>query len=649
MAYAATVLRICRVSAVVITISFYSYKGGVGRSLAITNLAVYLVQFGVTVVMVDFDLEAPGLQYKIQPGSKPIQVSNGGLAGLLAAASTGAALDDLDYDLAVDITQPVESPASAEEDLEQPRGRLLLVPAGDPLQPRYWSDLAEIDWRELFTDEARLGVAVLARLRKHLIDSYNPDLLLVDSRSGITPSAGVSTTLLPDVVVTLLLNTPEHIDGSRIVISAIVGEEGDNIEPPRVVPVLSRYTSSDFAVQLSTVEMRRIGAFAGRDRDALRSDEPIPLETIREALVDGLNDKAASRVASPLVLHADLALQQRECLSFGRYAGGGAGDTTGTLLDDYLRLFANLVPRELVTRHLAGVRNRVRAIILDRPDDAVRTLENLAGLVGDENVFIDLIKIYVLRRDVGSMLRAAERLYRVHASIVVDPAISRAMRELLVDRRSHSRVEPLGLPADFLEAYWRRAAPVDLEWGASVVRAIADSPDARHAAELSEELISSTGTAEVLSEFIRVLAGGNEGAERLAARLAERYFDIGEASVEFLRSAALACKYRPSLELATRLVQSAGFSAVQDSLAVEVLQAAGRYEEAGAVLVEILASTDGNDASVERFASTWGALVARNRELRAELQQRNPRVVELLDSWRDEHFRPSEIRRRVGR
>src|SRR5512144_576399 len=42
-------------------ITFYSYKGGVGRSLALANTAALLVKRGRRVVLIDFDLEAPGL------------------------------------------------------------------------------------------------------------------------------------------------------------------------------------------------------------------------------------------------------------------------------------------------------------------------------------------------------------------------------------------------------------------------------------------------------------------------------------------------------------------------------------------------------------------------------------------------------------
>ena len=43
-------------------ITFYSYKGGVGRSFALANTAVLLAEWGFRVLAVDWDIEAPGLQ-----------------------------------------------------------------------------------------------------------------------------------------------------------------------------------------------------------------------------------------------------------------------------------------------------------------------------------------------------------------------------------------------------------------------------------------------------------------------------------------------------------------------------------------------------------------------------------------------------------
>jgi cellulose biosynthesis protein BcsQ len=42
--------------------TFYSYKGGVGRSMALASVGDVLARRGLRVLMIDFDLEAPGLE-----------------------------------------------------------------------------------------------------------------------------------------------------------------------------------------------------------------------------------------------------------------------------------------------------------------------------------------------------------------------------------------------------------------------------------------------------------------------------------------------------------------------------------------------------------------------------------------------------------
>ena len=59
------------------TITFYSYKGGTGRALALANGARDLARLGLKVVAIDFDLEAPGLHYKFSadPEGRPLTVN----------------------------------------------------------------------------------------------------------------------------------------------------------------------------------------------------------------------------------------------------------------------------------------------------------------------------------------------------------------------------------------------------------------------------------------------------------------------------------------------------------------------------------------------------------------------------------------------
>jgi len=54
-------------------ITFYSYKGGTGRTMALSNLAVLLArqQNATTpVLMIDWDMEAPGLHHYFDQGEE---------------------------------------------------------------------------------------------------------------------------------------------------------------------------------------------------------------------------------------------------------------------------------------------------------------------------------------------------------------------------------------------------------------------------------------------------------------------------------------------------------------------------------------------------------------------------------------------------
>ncbi len=609
-----------------ITISFYSYKGGVGRSLALANLGVYLAQFGATVVMTDFDLEAPGLHYKLRPGD-PLEVPGRGLAGLLADVSRGIDLDDIDFDIAIDVSEHATTPEFEQDELGQQSGKLLLVPAGNPMGQDYWQDLAVIDWDILFTTPPRPGVAALSRVKQELIERYEPDVLLVDSRTGITPGGGVATTLLPDVVVTLLLNTAEHVDGSRMVVSAVTNSGADGLSAPRVVPVLSRYSSPPPRRAATPAARRRLMATQGYESDS----EVAPVEDMRTRLVANLDSEAASRVATPLVLHSDPLLQYNERLAFGPYAGSDASGLGPALLEDYLRLFAELVPRNTFLRYLAGVRARVRGILLDRPDDAMRTLESLATLVGDEAAFIDLVKLYVLRRDSRNLLRAAERLFRVHRRIVVHESISQELRTVAVNERPAPANDVLQ-NGPFLEAYWRQAAPQDIQWGASVARRAADVGNAPRARELADELLAADPSATALATVVGVIAAGSPLAEQLAVQIALRNFEAGADSSDFLEAAAQACSYQPNKDLALRLLETPVRNALADDIVIELLNAAGLDDEAGARLVDAVVELDGYEPTPGWMTGLWRRMERRNPGLRREVLQRNPQALSYLET-----------------
>jgi len=67
-------------------ITFYSYKGGVGRTLALANIAVLLARRGKRVLMMDWDLEAPGLHRYFKGYISKNESQKKGLIHLLSEA-----------------------------------------------------------------------------------------------------------------------------------------------------------------------------------------------------------------------------------------------------------------------------------------------------------------------------------------------------------------------------------------------------------------------------------------------------------------------------------------------------------------------------------------------------------------------------------
>ena len=78
-------------------VTFYSYKGGTGRTMALANVAWILASAGKKVLVVDWDLEAPGLHRYFAPFllDKELTSSEG--------------MIDFVSDFAVDMVTPDES------------------------------------------------------------------------------------------------------------------------------------------------------------------------------------------------------------------------------------------------------------------------------------------------------------------------------------------------------------------------------------------------------------------------------------------------------------------------------------------------------------------------------------------------------------
>src|SRR5262245_1267249 len=80
-------------------ITFYSYKGGTGRSMALANVAWILASNGKRVLAIDWDLEAPGLHRYFQPFLTDKELSGQESQGVI----------DMAIDFAVRAATPVKA------------------------------------------------------------------------------------------------------------------------------------------------------------------------------------------------------------------------------------------------------------------------------------------------------------------------------------------------------------------------------------------------------------------------------------------------------------------------------------------------------------------------------------------------------------
>jgi len=239
-------------------VTFYSWKGGVGRTMALANIAVQLARLGRGVLMVDWDLEAPGLERYFDHPEIPGLTTHAaadlsGLLGLLEIGSDAVPERTVWESRLCHITVP---PAEASfRTLNPPTpGRLHLLPSGFA-GTDYSARLSEFSWNRFFSEQ--WGGAWLEALRDQWSQSY--DFVLIDARTGLTDSGGVCTVQMPDILVLVFTTNEQSLgDGLKIVDAAQRGRRHFAYDraPLAVVPLLSRWCGDD-EVDLGASWMQR--------------------------------------------------------------------------------------------------------------------------------------------------------------------------------------------------------------------------------------------------------------------------------------------------------------------------------------------------------------------------------------------------------
>ncbi len=269
-------------------ITFYSYKGGTGRTMALANIACVLAERqraakGKGVLMIDWDLEAPGLHryFRHTAGGKkrgPARTENN--------YDLEPGLIDLFYELDRLITQQLESrndqAADPRVSLSTSEKRahkviedvdlekytkptnidgLSLIKAGrfDSKSPNEYAErVNKFNWEELYKKSPHL-IRVLAET---LAKEYA--YVLIDSRTGVTDISGICTMMLPEKLVMVFTPNFQSLNGclDQVRRATDYRKESGDLRPLLVFPLASR-------IEASLADLRRDWRFGNPERDTL--------------------------------------------------------------------------------------------------------------------------------------------------------------------------------------------------------------------------------------------------------------------------------------------------------------------------------------------------------------------------------------------
>ena len=287
------------------TITFYSYKGGVGRSLALANIALRLAEYGRNVCVLDFDLEAPGLQHKFSGflSNQEKKVTNGIVDYVHQFSKSGIVSKSIR-----DYCYQFLGPGF--------KSYITLIPAGNTDAPNseYWKKLSGINWYELLY-ENESGLSFILDLKEKIRSEIAPDFLLIDSRTGVSEMSGITLSLLADDVVIVAANNRENLEGAKKIIKTLSDPKNIVIgDIPKITFVLSRVP------------------FTEKQDDRIR--EQLLLAKIKKEMGDLITDIN--------LLHSDRDLEENEQFKIGYEKD----ESDAQISRDYRALFDKLTLNE---------------------------------------------------------------------------------------------------------------------------------------------------------------------------------------------------------------------------------------------------------------------------------------------------------------
>ena len=177
--------------------------------MAMANVGLSLAQAGRRVLLVDFDLEAPGLD----------------TFDLLKPFEPTLGLVDFVTEYRITHNAPDVKRFVYEPSLPKLHATVWVMPTGKQ-DATYAARLNAIDWRQLYAEEN--GFLLFEDLKHQWARELNPDYVLIDSRTGHTDVGGICTRQLPHAVVLMFFPNEQNRRGLEVVVRDINRESRES-------------------------------------------------------------------------------------------------------------------------------------------------------------------------------------------------------------------------------------------------------------------------------------------------------------------------------------------------------------------------------------------------------------------------------------
>ena len=244
--------------------TFYSYKGGTGRSMALANVACILAKSQKRrVLMIDWDLEAPGLhrffRRRIIDGSNPmdshtLEDKPGlielfiDLKNLLDKSKSGTREDVIDTLNKFNFDRYI---------LETDIPKLYLIKSGR-FDSEYSTKVNSFRWEEFYCQFPD----IFKNLASYLSKTYMH--ILIDSRTGVTDISGITTMLMPNRLIAVFTPNRQSLTGVLNLITEALDyrKQSNDLRPLIVFPLPSR-------IEASEPDLRKKWRYGDPDQDIL--------------------------------------------------------------------------------------------------------------------------------------------------------------------------------------------------------------------------------------------------------------------------------------------------------------------------------------------------------------------------------------------